>query len=307
MKNLCLIFLSGLVLSCMGLNRRLLPNEKLDSINIQNNERTYIVHYPKNWNGSPIPLLVALHGRFGSGSSMIKQTKLDLLSDTKGFIVVFPDGYKRSWADGRGNTPADENQINDIVFIESIVKRLIAEGSVNPKEVFLVGHSNGGFMAQRLAVEKPNLWKGVLSVAAQISVFTLKRKSALKTNPVSIGIMAGTDDPLVPYSGGYVRDGGEILSVGDSILRWKEWNSCTDSVIKRTENYKEEKGDLPDLKIDFIRYESCADNTKVGLIQLNGLGHSWPGETPMIPFIDQGKTTKVLDGSKLVWEFMESL
>lgn len=222
----------------MGLNRKLLSNEKLDSIDIQNHKRTYIVHYPKKWDGSAIPLLVALHGRFGSGSTMIKQTKLDLLADAKGFIVVFPDGYKRSWADGRGNTPADESQINDIVFIESMVKRLIAEGSVNPKQVFLVGHSNGGFMAQRLAAEKPDLWKGVVSVAAQISVFTLKRKLALKSNPVSVGIIAGTDDPLVPYSGGYVRDGGEILSVEDSIQRWKEWNVCSTSVEKKRKYLK---------------------------------------------------------------------
>lgn len=304
MRNLYPIVLFLLVLSCMGLNRKLLQNEKLDFIEIQNNKRTYIVHYPKQWDGSPIPLLVALHGRFGSGSSMIKQTKLDLLADTKGFIVVFPDGFKRSWADGRGNTPADENQINDIAFIESMVKRLIAEGSVNPKKVFLVGHSNGGFMAQRIAAEKPELWKGVVSVAAQVSVFTLKRKSNLKTNPVSIGIIAGTDDPLVPFSGGYVRDGGEILSVNDSILRWKEWNLCNDTLTTKIQTFQE---GLSEIKIDFYRYEVCAENTKVGMIQLNGLGHSWPGETPMIPFIDQGKTTKVIDGSKLVWDFMESL
>lgn len=304
MRNLYPIVLFLLVLSCMGLNRKLLQNEKLDFIEIQNNKRTYIVHYPKQWDGSPIPLLVALHGRFGSGSSMIKQTKLDLLADTKGFIVVFPDGFKRSWADGRGNTPADENQINDIAFIESMVKRLIAEGSVNPKKVFLVGHSNGGFMAQRIAAEKPELWKGVVSVAAQVSVFTLKRKSNLKTNPVSIGIIAGTDDPLVPFSGGYVRDGGEILSVNDSILRWKEWNLCNDTLTTKVQTFQE---GLSEIKIDFYRYEVCAENTKVGMIQLNGLGHSWPGETPMIPFIDQGKTTKVIDGSKLVWDFMESL
>ncbi|XDD54767.1 PHB depolymerase family esterase [Leptospira sp. WS4.C2] len=305
MKSVCLFLISCMVLSCMGLNRKLYPNEKLDFMEIQNHKRTFIVHYPKQWDGSPAPLLVALHGRFGSGSSMIKQTKLDILSDLKGFVVVFPDGFKRSWADGRGNTPADENQINDIVFIESLVRRLIAEGSINPKEVYLVGHSNGGFMAQRLAVEKPELWKGVVSVAAQVSVFTLKRKLVLKTNPVSVGIIAGTEDPLVPYSGGYVKNGGQILSVEDSILRWKEWNYCSDSVTKKSQSYKEE--DSTDIQIDFIRYESCEKNTKVGLIQLNGLGHGWPGETPMIPFIDQGKTTKAIDGSKLVWDFMESL
>ncbi|TGM47569.1 hydrolase [Leptospira biflexa] len=290
--------------SCMGFLYKLTPNQKNDYFLLNDVKRTYLVHYPKNWNGLPIPMLVALHGRFGTGISMMKQTKLNELADAKGFIVIFPDGYKRSWADGRGSSPADENSINDVVFIESIVKRMVAEGSVNPSSVFLVGHSNGGFMAQRLAVEKPELWKGVMSVAAQLSVFLLKSKHKYKTIPVSMGIMAGTADPLVPYSGGYVRDGKEILSVTDSILRWKEWSGCNDSVQKNTKEFQEENDVI---KIDFERFDSCEENKVVELIRLNGLGHSWPGETPMIPFINQGKTTKVIDGSMLVWEFMESI
>lgn len=306
MKRLSFIFCfcSVSFFSCMGYFYKLSQNEKKDYFILNGEKRTYLVHYPKNWDGMPIPMLVALHGRFGTGVSMMKQTKLNELADAKGFIVIFPDGYKRSWADGRGNSPADEKSINDVVFIESIVKRLIAEGSVDQKSVFLVGHSNGGFMAQRLAIEKPELWKGVISVASQLSVFLLKSKQKFKSIPVSMGIIAGTEDPLVPYSGGYVRDGKEILSVADSILRWKEWNSCKESSIKKTMEYMEEESII---KIDFERYQTCSDEKVVELIRLNGLGHSWPGETPVLPFINQGKTTKVIDGSMLVWEFMESL
>lgn len=81
----------------------------MDYFIFSGNKRTYLVHYPKKWDGLPIPMLVALHGRFGTGVTMSKQTKLNDLSDQKGFIVLYPDGYKRSWADGRGNSPADED------------------------------------------------------------------------------------------------------------------------------------------------------------------------------------------------------
>ncbi|XDD47061.1 PHB depolymerase family esterase [Leptospira sp. WS39.C2] len=297
------VLLFGL-LSCAGYFYKLKTNEKKDFFVLDGVKRSYLVHYPKKWDGLPIPLLVALHGRFGNGISMMKQTKLNEVADEKGFIVIFPDGYKRSWADGRGSSPADEASINDVVFIESIVKRMVAEGSVDPKSVFLVGHSNGGFMAQRLAIEKPELWKGVMSVAAQLSVAHLKTKQNFKNHPVSVGIMAGTEDPLVPYSGGYVRDGKEILSVADSILRWKEWNGCNESIDKKTKDFIEDGNTLV---INFERYEQCADNKIVTLIRLNGLGHSWPGETPMLPFVNQGKTTKVIDASLFVWEFMDSL
>lgn len=299
---LFLLFLS--FHSCFGYFYRPSSNEKIDNFNFSDVKRTYLVHYPKKWDGLPIPMLVALHGRFGTGVTMSKQTKLNDLADQKGFIVLYPDGYKRSWADGRGSSPADEDGINDVLFIESIVKRMVAEGSVNPKEVFLVGHSNGGFMAQRMAIEKPELWKGVMSVAAQISVSQLKSKIHFKTKPVSVAIMAGTEDPLVPYSGGYVKDGKEVLSVSDSILRWKEWNGCEETLTRKS-NQVEENGFK--INIEFYRYEDCSENKKVELIQLNGLGHSWPGETPMLPFINQGRTTKVVSGSAMVWEFMESL
>ncbi|EOQ89385.1 putative esterase [Leptospira yanagawae serovar Saopaulo str. Sao Paulo = ATCC 700523] len=290
--------------SCLGYFYKVSPNEKMDYFIFSGNKRTYLVHYPKKWDGLPIPMLVALHGRFGTGVTMSKQTKLNDLSDQKGFIVLYPDGYKRSWADGRGNSPADEDGINDVVFIESIVKRMIAEGSVNAKEVYLVGHSNGGFMAQRMAIEKPELWKGVMSVAAQISVAQLKSKLNFKTKPVSVAIMAGTEDPLVPYGGGYVKNGKEVISVSDSIQRWKEWNGCQDNTRNQSKQYDENGFKIV---IEFYRYEDCLENTKVELIQMNGLGHSWPGETPMLPFINQGRTTNVVDGSAMVWEFMESL
>lgn len=296
----CLITL----FSCMGYFYKLKPNEKNDYFQLNGVKRTYTVHYPKNWNGMPIPMLIALHGRFGTGITMMKQTKLNEVADSKGFIVLFPDGYKRSWADGRGSSPADEASINDVLFIESIVKRMISEGSVDEHYVYLVGHSNGGFMAQRLAIEKSELWRGVMSVAAQISVALLKSKQKHTTVPVSVAIMAGTEDPLVPFSGGYVKDGKEILSVTDSIFRWKEWNRCDDTLTKSTKDFVEDGNSI---QIQFERYTKCSNNKIVELIQLNGLGHSWPGETTMIPFINQGKTTKVIDASLLVWEFMESL
>ncbi|MDF3822128.1 PHB depolymerase family esterase [Leptospira sp. 96542] len=276
-----------------------MSNEKTISLPIEGRTRTFLIHYPKKWKGEKIPLIIALHGRLGNGAYMINQTKLDVLSDEKNVIVVFPDGFRRSWADGRGSTPADEHKVNDVRFIESVAKYMIQEGSVDPSFIFLLGHSNGGFMAQRLALEKPELWRGVLSVSSQLSVFALKLKTP-KT-PVSVGILVGTADPIVPYSGGYVKDGGEILSAEDSFLRWKNWNGC--------EGEKKETVTTPEegLRIETITYSGCNANTKIKLYKMIGVGHVWPGEKPMFKYWDKGIQLKTVQGSDFVWDFFSSL
>ena len=49
------------------------------------------------------PLVIVLHGRGGTGSSMILVTRggFNKLADRDGFIVVYPDGIELNWNDGR--------------------------------------------------------------------------------------------------------------------------------------------------------------------------------------------------------------
>src|SRR6185437_5406710 len=64
--------------------------------------RTWLLHVPTKYSSlNPAPLLLALHGRLGHGKGMASLTHLSQVSDQYGFVVVYPDGYQRGWADGR--------------------------------------------------------------------------------------------------------------------------------------------------------------------------------------------------------------
>jgi polyhydroxybutyrate depolymerase len=293
-----------LSIHCRGIRDTKISSENYltDSIELQGKTRTYYTHLPQNQTNiqNPLPLLLVLHGRYGTGKQIMEHSGFNDLSDKESFIVVYPDGYSRSWADGRGKTPADKEKLNDVEFIEQAVKNVSKRFPINTQKIFVTGHSNGGFMTQRLLLEKSNLFKGGASVAAQISLFVLKKLEP--KSPVSVAIFAGTEDPLVPYYGGFVRDGGEILGVDDSIERWREWNGCS------LEKTILSKNDFPDeTSLDTITYPNCQANTMVRLYRINGAGHQWPGKEQKVPLIKMGRPTKEIDATKEIWNFFSNL
>ncbi|WP_167884212.1 extracellular catalytic domain type 1 short-chain-length polyhydroxyalkanoate depolymerase [Leptospira idonii] len=273
-----------------------------ETLELQGKTRSYHIHYPQNKAvvEKKLPLLFVLHGRLGTGRQIMEQSRFNDLADEEGFIVVYPDGYSRSWADGRGNTPADREKINDVLFLETVLQNLIRKGSVDPSRVFMVGHSNGGFMTQRMSVDRSSLFKGTASVAAQLSIAVLKNGEP--SSPLSVALFSGTGDPLVPYYGGYVRDGGEIIGAEDTIDRWKKWNRCSDSVVVSEKDTSDDGTSL-----EIRTYSTCAKGTKVRLYKIKEGGHAWPGQKQNVPFVDMGKPTYELDAAKEVWEFFKSL
>lgn len=60
----------------------------------------------------------------------------------------------------------------------------------------------GGFMSVRLALELPEKIAAAAPVAAQLAV-ALENETPLL--PISIMIVNGTEDPIVPFDGGEVR------------------------------------------------------------------------------------------------------
>jgi polyhydroxybutyrate depolymerase len=244
--------------------------------------------------------VVVLHGRFGTGIQVMEQTRFNDLADLNSFIVAYPDGYSRSWADGRGNTPSDREDVDDVNFIERMLSDLSQNFQIDIKRIFIVGHSNGGFMVQRMLLEKSDLFRGGVSVSSQLSVSLVKRFEP--KSPVSMLMIAGTKDPLVPYYGGYVRDGGEILSAEDTLERWRKWNGCPESLVQATRNEVED-----DTTLDILSYIGCQNNTTVKLYRINGGGHSWPGQDQKIPFVKMGPPTREIDAAKEIVLFFKEL
>lgn len=263
--------------------------------------RTYIVHTPAGASaGKSLPLVVALHGRLGTGAGQQRLSHMDGVSDSQGFLVVYPDGLDRSWADGRGGSPSDRNGVDDVKFISQLIDKLSGEFQVDRSRIYATGMSNGGFMAGRLACELSEKIAAVGIVAASLSVNVDANCHPVK--PVSMMIVQGTEDPLVPFVGGSLGRNGErghILSHELAVRHWVFLNHC--GTTPRTQHFSDSAGD--GTSIDVATFSGCDGGGEVrGYTMLNG-GHAWPGGMAYLPQAIIGKTTRNMDASEVLWEF----
>jgi polyhydroxybutyrate depolymerase len=173
--------------------------------------RTFLVYVPREAVDPPA-LVIALHGGDGDGASMRRRIRdtLEPLADTRGFLVVYPDGYEGNWNDCRGRAPfaAKREGIDDVAFLRALTSRLVRERHVDPSRVFVFGFSNGGYMAYRLALEAPDAFAAVAAVAASLPV-EAEMDCRSSGRPVSVMAVNGTADPITLYDGGEVAPRGK--------------------------------------------------------------------------------------------------
>ncbi len=120
---------------------------------------------------------------------------------------------------------------------------------------------------------------------------------------MSVLVIQGTDDPLVPYAGGGIlRNRGKVVSTDDTLQLWRENNGCF---------AEPENGMLPDLylrdgcQVEWKRWAGCAAGTEVKLLRAVGGGHTWPGGKPYLPAMIVGKVCRDFDATETIWIFFQ--
>ncbi len=122
--------------------------------------RTCMVHLPPQYDGKrPLPLLVAFHGAGGTGMGFL--AAFSGLADRHGFIAACPDGIlgkNRGWNAlwGKpvpGGHGAQIDEVDDIGFARALIDQLHESYHTDPLRVFVCGHSAGGYMSYRVAVD----------------------------------------------------------------------------------------------------------------------------------------------------------
>lgn len=262
--------------------------------------RTALVHVPPQKAGIlGLPVVLAFHGRLGDGAAMQRLGHLDAVADDNGFLAVYPDGYQRSWNDGRADTPANRAKIDDGAFVRTLLKRLARDYAVNPDRVYATGMSNGGFLTQRLGCELAGTFAAIAPVAS-----VLPRKLAARCDParpMPVLMIAGTDDPLVPYGGGTVdgsAGGSAVLSAKASAKRWRALAGCGKPTTKALPN-KATDGTT----VRLLVAKKCDRGSAVKLYTVDGGGHTWPGGRQYLPAATIGRTSRDFDASATIWAF----
>jgi len=258
----------------------LLLNQK---IFIEGQKRKYHIYIPNDSENKPVVIL--LHGNRGSanqviGRSIIKSPQkiwLDLAEQHK-FIVVVPNGNKgpeghKGWNDCRTDAVGNPSS-NDVLFISRLLQKVKTKYKHDPKKVYVAGISNGGIMANRLAMEIPNKITAFASVVSSMPVNSSCVDSSV---PISALYMNGTHDPLLPYKGGHIKsERGVVKSTDQCIDYWIERNKTSDTAIETSFNDFDANDESTAVK---YLYKNGANNTEVVLYKILNGGHTEPSLT----------------------------
>lgn len=183
---------------------------------------------------SPAPLIVLLHGYGSSGIQQNGYMRIGELVNHYGFILATPDGTQESegrnarfWNASDACCNFYANDLDDAAYVLEIINTVKAEYQVDPRRVYLIGHSNGGFMSYRTAHEYSEVIAGIASLAGAEATVAQDAPA----NPVHVLQIHGTADGTIAYDGGDIQ-GNVYPSAEETVSRWADYNGCSaDGVV----------------------------------------------------------------------------
>lgn len=238
------------------------------TITWQGKDREVLYIRPDPQNTKPAPAILMLHYEGGTPDLMANLTKAGELAASQGYWVILPHAALHHWHDN----PSDLGDNNDDVgFLAQVVQTATSQFPIDASRVSISGFSNGGFMAERMICEKPELFASAIIDAAIMR--TPLANSCQPTQPVPVMYVNGTADPLVSYNG--IES---MLGAPTSVNLWSGFHSCNQMTMTTT--------DLPVIvndgtTITLQTLVNCRSLGNVLLYTVNGGGHAWPGGNPL--------------------------
>jgi polyhydroxybutyrate depolymerase len=262
--------------------------------------------------GGPHPIVVLLHGGTQTPADAWRDTSLPTLAEREGFILVAPQGEGGHWNDARGSTIAGDaaSTADDVGFLKAVIAEVVARDHGDASAVFMVGASNGGFMAMRFACDAGETLRAAASVIATLP--EALARNCRSPRPLPWLAINGTDDPLIPFGGqpeGALRRGQPqpaLRSADDSFRFWADRAGCSAQL---------QRAPLTDAALDerrrwaeSIDRRGCVGGQVSRQVVMHGSGHVFPGMGIGLPLVEHivGPGAPEIDGGTLVWEFFKA-
>lgn len=186
------------------------------------------IHVPPSYEpGVPTPLVLLLHGYCSNGSAQEAYMQFMPLADEHGFLYAHPDGLIdfigcRYWngtdacCDFFGNT-------DDSGYLQALIDEVKAQASVDDRRVFLIGHSNGGFMSYRMACDHPDTIAAIASLAGATFI---EPDDCSPAAPVHTLQIHGTLDLTILYNGGCFAPDVCYPGAVETTEQWADFDGC---------------------------------------------------------------------------------
>lgn len=233
------------------------------------------LHLPEG-SASKLPLLVFLHGLGGSGGELVGGLRLDEASRELGFAFIAPDGVldhsgRRFWNATDSCCNFDRLDVDHVQLLRQWITRAAANPRVDAERVYIVGFSNGGFMAYRAACEFGSLLRGIVSIAGA----GLSEPAACRPEKkLSVVQIHGDRDPIVKFEGGFLFADNrrpKHPSAEASLARWAKFDGCSAQPTLARDLDLDPR--VPGAETRVSSYAGC-DGTNVELWRILGGDHS---------------------------------
>lgn len=164
------------------------------------------VYVPEQGPPGARPLLVFLHGLGGSGADLVHSLDLRELAGELGFAFIAPEGRidyagRRFWNASPSCCNFDGLEVDHVAALSGWIDAALKHPRVDAGRVYLVGFSNGGFMAYRAACEIAPRLRGIFSIAGA------GPNDAAGCHPqqqLSVVQIHGDADAIVAFDGGHL-------------------------------------------------------------------------------------------------------
>lgn len=265
-----------------------------------NTPRTYLVYVPPSYDPEqPIPLVIALHGRPGTGGGIAYLYDMNWVARENGFVVVYPDGIENAWNYTRGVPNFWDPHVDDTEFFRLLVDDLARDLSIDFDRLYVTGFSNGGFMTQRVACEDPERYAAFAEGGS--GMFPYFEQLCEDQPPVPMLVMHGTKDRSIPWNG-IVQDGVVLSwSVPDTAIFWAMHDQCDP---KQTDySIIPSKSDEPTTLVYRYVFQGCAPGTEVLYYVIEGGGHNLPGTVDRLSADIADEVNMDIHAGQEIWTF----
>jgi polyhydroxybutyrate depolymerase len=236
--------------------------------------RPYTLHVPAGYDASkPTPLVFMFHGYGASGDIEEAYMQIAGASDAHTFLYAYADGTldqtaSRFWNATNACCDLYDSGVDDVQYFDAMLDDVEAKYNVDRKRVFVIGHSNGGFMSHRLACDRTSAVAAIVSLAG---AQWLDLSRCTPSGEVSVAEVHGNADTTIIYDGGSTSE-GTYPGAPTTVTDWGSRNGCTGGLVA-TGQTLDIDSQLPGNETVVQAFQGCPAGVDVQLWTIQGGMH----------------------------------
>ena len=237
-------------------------------------KRPFTVVIPSTYKKSaPAPLVIVLHGYTSSGASTAGYLQLDAVANKKGFIYVAPNGTldeatARFWNATDSCCNFYKSKVDDGAYLKGIIDTVSKNYAIDSKRIYVIGHSNGGFMTHVMGCRYSAQIAAIASFAGELYKDASK---CVPASPLSVLQIQGTQDETINYQGGAIGS-NKYPGAEETISDWAKYNKC--APVKNALGIKRDiDSSIAGSETVTSAYKNCAKGVGVELWSVVGGAH----------------------------------